>query len=98
MMRTTLAGVVFVTLSVTFTAQTQNWSQWRGARRDGVAAFATPAAWPEKPPIGWWIITLPWGRIARDRASPPARMTAAADAAIPIQVVCTSGLMCCIES
>lgn len=53
MMRTTLTGILFVTLSVTFTAQTQNWSQWRGPRRDGVAAFTAPATWPEKPKQAW---------------------------------------------
>ena len=53
MMRTTIAGLLFVTLSVTVTAQTQNWNQWRGPRRDGVAAFTAPATWPEKPKQAW---------------------------------------------
>lgn len=53
MMRTTVVGILLITLSVTVTAQTQNWSQWRGPRRDGVATFTPPAAWPEKPKQAW---------------------------------------------
>jgi len=53
MMRTTLTGILFLTLSVTFTAQTPTWNQWRGPRRDGVATFTAPASWPEKPKQAW---------------------------------------------
>ena len=55
MMRRTLAVLLFVTLSITVAAQTQDWSQWRGPRRDGTSRIVPPAAWPEKPKQIWKI-------------------------------------------
>jgi outer membrane protein assembly factor BamB len=34
---------------------TQEWSQWRGPRRDGVAPFTPPAAWPQTLTRRWSI-------------------------------------------
>ena len=37
-------------------AQTQEWSQWRGAGRDGVVTgFTPPATWPERPKQVWKV-------------------------------------------
>ena len=36
-------------------AQAREWSQWRGAQRDGAAAWTAPATWPEKPKQVWKI-------------------------------------------
>ena len=55
MKRRTLAGLLFVTLSTTAAAQTQDWNEWRGPRRDGISRFVPPAAWPEKPKQTWKI-------------------------------------------
>ena len=55
MKRRTLAGLLFATLSITLAAQTQDWNQWRGPRRDGISRFVPPAAWPEKPKQIWKI-------------------------------------------
>ena len=65
MMRRILSGVptggavilmcVFCVSSVA-QAQTQEWSQWRGAKRDGaVIGFTPPATWPERPTQVWKI-------------------------------------------
>ena len=32
-----------------------DWPQWRGTNRDGVAAFSSPAAWPEKLTMKWKV-------------------------------------------
>ena len=32
-----------------------DWPQWRGPRRDGAAAFAPPASWPEKLKLRWRV-------------------------------------------
>ena len=34
-------------------AQRTDWPQWRGANRDGAAAFAAPATWPETLTLKW---------------------------------------------
>lgn len=36
-------------------AQTPDWNQWRGARRDASANFTPPAKWPEKPTQVWKV-------------------------------------------
>jgi len=37
-------------------AQTQDWSQWRGPKRDGVVMnFTPPATWPERPKRVWKV-------------------------------------------
>src|SRR5688500_15733396 len=37
-----------------FGAGAQQWPQWRGPNRDGIAApTAVPASWPEKPLLKW---------------------------------------------
>jgi outer membrane protein assembly factor BamB len=44
-----LAGIVLV-------AWAQDWPQWRGPNRDGIAtAFAEPKAWPEKLKLKWKV-------------------------------------------
>jgi outer membrane protein assembly factor BamB len=35
--------------------QNQDWPQWRGAARDGAAAFGAPAAWPENLTQRWKV-------------------------------------------
>lgn len=55
MMRTNILGLLFITLSVTAAAQTQDWNQWRGAARTGATSFAPPATWPEKPTQVWTV-------------------------------------------
>lgn len=47
----TSVGATF--LAATLSAQSPIWNQWRGAGRDGVAAFTAPAAWPERPTKRW---------------------------------------------
>ena len=42
---------------------------------------------------GWWIMILECGRLKRLSGAPAARRTAAMEAAIPTQMVETSGLM-----
>ena len=34
-------------------AQTADWNQWRGPRRDGISSFRPPAAWPGRPTQVW---------------------------------------------
>jgi outer membrane protein assembly factor BamB len=38
---------------IVFPAGAQDWTQWRGPNRDGVAAFTAPAKWPEKLTLVW---------------------------------------------
>ena len=47
---------------------------------------------------GWWIRIREFGSAIRLPLAPAARITAAADAAWPMQIVCTSGRMNCIVS
>src|ERR687896_697499 len=52
MHRTALA--VGLTLLAVHTLAAQQWPQWRGPSRDGVAPPANvPAAWPAKPTLKW---------------------------------------------
>ena len=37
------------------TIAAQDWPQWRGANRDGVATFTEPAAWPEMLTQRWKV-------------------------------------------
>ncbi len=42
------SALLLITLCVALPASGQDWPQWRGPQRDGVAAsFATPTAWPK---------------------------------------------------
>ncbi len=56
------------------------------------------AAWPWKPPRGWWIMTRACGRQKRLPLAPEASSTAPMLAAWPTQIVLTSGLMNCMVS
>jgi outer membrane protein assembly factor BamB len=50
-----LAAVALIVLSVA-TASAQDWNQWRGPSRTGVAAgFTAPAQWPDKPTRVWRV-------------------------------------------
>ena len=62
------------------------------------AWISMSTAWPDAPPCGWWMSTRACGRMKRLPGAPDASSTAAADAAWPMQIVCTSGLMYCIVS
>ena len=56
-------------------------------------------ACPASPCIsGWWITMREFGSENRLPFAPAASSTAAIDAACPMQIVCTSGLMNCIVS
>jgi outer membrane protein assembly factor BamB len=45
---------LLVVTSLVFTANAQDWTQWRGPHRDGVVTnFAPPALWPEKLKLVW---------------------------------------------
>lgn len=55
--RASLAAVI-VALGGLLPAHAQrpaDWSQWRGANRDGAATFAAPATWPEKLALKWRV-------------------------------------------
>ncbi len=67
-------------------------------RTISLAWISMSTAWPDAPPWGWWISTRECGRMYRFPGVPEARMTAAAEAAWPRQMVDTSGLMNCIVS
>ena len=54
--------------------------------------------WPSAPPWGWWMRMRLCGRAKRLPLVPAARRIAAADAAWPMQIVDTSGLMNSIVS
>ena len=54
--------------------------------------------WPWAPPWGWWISTRALGRAKRLPLAPPARITAAADAAWPMHTVDTSQRSSCMVS
>lgn len=47
---------------------------------------------------GWWMSTRECGRAYRLPLAPPASSTAAIEAAIPMQIVMTSGLTYCMVS
>ena len=53
---------------------------------------------PRKPAEPWWIMIFAFGSAIRLPAAPPARIIAAADMPIPMQIVRTSGLTYCIVS
>jgi hypothetical protein len=53
---------------------------------------------PRNPAEPWWIIIFAFGSAERLPGAPPARIIAAADIAIPTQIVCTSGLTYCTVS
>ena len=55
-------------------------------------------ACPRTPPSGWWIITSLLGRAKRLPFVPAASRNAPMLAAMPTQMVETSGLMCCMVS
>ena len=55
MMRNTLLCMVLAGATIV-SAQTQDWNQWRGPRRDGVVMnFTPPAVWPERPTQVWKV-------------------------------------------
>ena len=62
------------------------------------AWISMSADWPSAPPWGWWISTRALGRAKRLPSAPPARITAAADAAWPMHTVETSARTTCIVS
>ena len=53
---------------------------------------------PRKPAEPWWIIIFAFGSAERLPGAPPQRIIAAADIAMPTQIVRTSGLTNCIVS
>jgi outer membrane protein assembly factor BamB len=55
MTRCFLAALVAVALGAAAQTQPPEWSQWRGAQRDGVVAWTPPTTWPEKPKQVWKI-------------------------------------------
>ena len=62
-------------------------------------AMSMSVAWPAKPCIsGWWMTMREFGSENRLPFVPAASSTAAIDAACPMQIVCTDGLMNCIVS
>src|SRR6266498_484095 len=67
-------------------------------RRISRAWMSMSADCPWAPPDGWCSRTVEWGRTNRLPVAPPARMTAAAEAAKPRQVVDTSAWMYCMVS
>ena len=42
-------------IGTTMSAQTSDWNQWRGSRRDGTASFTVPGKWPDRPVEGWKV-------------------------------------------
>jgi len=45
-----------LTITAIYTAQAQDWNQWRGPSRTGVTStFTAPAKWPEKPTRSWQV-------------------------------------------
>ena len=54
--------------------------------------------WPWNPPVGWWMSSRELGRAERRPGSPPARISAPIDIAMPTQIVRTGGPMNCIAS
>ena len=51
-----LAVVSLAAIGVTpIAAQKTDWPQWRGANRDGAAAFTIPSSWPEKLTLKWKV-------------------------------------------
>ena len=56
------------------------------------------AAVPSNPPAAWWIMIVAFGSAKRLPLAPPPSSTAPIDAAIPTQVVATSGWISCIVS
>ena len=55
MMRKTLLCMLLAGTTIV-SAQTQDWSQWRGPGRDGVVLnFTPPAVWPERPTQVWKV-------------------------------------------
>jgi hypothetical protein len=51
------------------------------------AWIAISLAWPEYPPLGWWIMILEWGRQKRWPGEPPQRSSEPMEAAWPMQIV-----------
>src|SRR5580704_11815627 len=48
-------GIIVVGIVSCTSLQAQDWSQWRGPNRDGVAPFTEPKAWPEKLTAKWKV-------------------------------------------
>jgi hypothetical protein len=67
-------------------------------RTISLAWISMSTAWPDAPPCGWWISTRECGSTKRLPGVPDARITAAADAACPRQIVLTSHFTKCIVS
>ncbi|MCA1584473.1 MAG: PQQ-binding-like beta-propeller repeat protein [Acidobacteria bacterium] len=49
----TIAFLVLITVLSPLAQSVPSWNQWRGAGRDGIAAFTPPAVWPERPIKRW---------------------------------------------
>ena len=49
------AAAAALVLALASTAAAQDWPQWRGPARDGVAAFDVPASWPDALQRQWSI-------------------------------------------
>jgi hypothetical protein len=89
--------------SITCSTWRFEWSAMSSAIRRVVES--TSRAWmsmslgvPRKPAEPWWIIIFAFGSADRFPGEPPQRIIAAADMAIPTQIVRTSGLTNCIAS
>jgi outer membrane protein assembly factor BamB len=54
MLRRTIQTILFAVIVTVQTVSAQDWTQWRGPNRDGVAKdFAAPTVWPEKLKLVW---------------------------------------------
>jgi outer membrane protein assembly factor BamB len=55
--KTSIKSVFFLALAVSFVSQSsfaQDWTQWRGANRDGkITSFTAPKIWPEQLKMKW---------------------------------------------
>ena len=60
--------------------------------------ISTSRGAPRIPAVPWWIMILPLGSAMRRPAAPPPRIIAAADIPMPIRLVATGQLTCCITS
>ena len=69
------------------------WLRCSRIQRVSSATIWMSVCWPWTPELGWWISTMELGSARRLPLAPQARMAAPMEAAMPTQMVETSGLM-----